>query len=345
MLTTSNDTWAQTIYQLQHGQTEKALHLAIDALVQGHLQAFDLTTHLLSRFGISRPLEWLKANVAIPEALWAFYLSQEEIKSPGMSMSRYLSLLAESAASEPGALVVASLQQDFNIDVSAKDAIKDIAAQLESKPTPAIPYADPKHLHQTFSSELCRFICRQLEPTVQPSLVVDPHTGKSSPNTHRKCYFSPWLINEMGLLGMLTELKWTTIKGGMGFGEPINLLLYPTGGEYKAHLDSFSAASLTPQRPQRTQTLLMGLMPEGSFSGGATRFELLNQDMVLHSGDLLIFDNVQQDGTPKENSLHRGMPVASGTKAILSKWYTKMPTPYDQQKEALKQKLMNSIKS
>jgi prolyl 4-hydroxylase len=41
----------------------------------------------------------------------------------------------------------------------------------------------------------------------------------------------------------------------------------------------------------------------------------------------VIWNNLYPDGTPNPDTLHQGMPVKAGHKAIITKWFRKPPSP------------------
>ena len=162
-------------------------------------------------------------------------------------------------------------------------------------------------------------------------------------HSHRACFQTQWLVSEMGLIGELLERRWAQLVGKPGFGEPVNLLCYPPGGEYKAHLDTIDPAQVSPARPQRTTTLLCGLNVNDDYLGGSTRFINKNLSYHLTGGDVLIFESISGTGEVLKSSLHCGEPVSQGVKRILSKWYTSSPTPYDEQRRQWREALLTQV--
>jgi prolyl 4-hydroxylase len=62
-------------------------------------------------------------------------------------------------------------------------------------------------------------------------------------------------------------------------------------------------------------------------SGGETAF--VNVGLVLppKAGMAVIWNNLYPDGTPNPDTLHQGMPVKAGHKAIITKWFRKPASP------------------
>ena len=56
-------------------------------------------------------------------------------------------------------------------------------------------------------------------------------------------------------------------------------------------------------------------------SGGETQFDEANLSIKPKAGLAMIWSNIQPDGSPAAKSLGRSMPVVSGHKAVLTKWF------------------------
>jgi prolyl 4-hydroxylase len=97
-------------------------------------------------------------------------------------------------------------------------------------------------------------------------------------------------------------------------GEPLQLLRYRTGGEYRPHMDA-----LPPAEPnQRILTMLVYLSED--YEGGETGFPRARISFRGRMGDALLFRNVTADGSPDPLTLHAGLPVSRGEKLIASRW-------------------------
>jgi prolyl 4-hydroxylase len=98
-----------------------------------------------------------------------------------------------------------------------------------------------------------------------------------------------------------------------GQGEPLQLLRYTPGGEYRAHMDA-----LPGEANQRILTALLYLNED--YEGGETAFLRTGLSYKGRLGDALLFRNVTGGGRPDPKSLHAGRPVERGTKLIASRW-------------------------
>ncbi|MET0245465.1 MAG: 2OG-Fe(II) oxygenase [Sphingomonas sp.] len=111
-------------------------------------------------------------------------------------------------------------------------------------------------------------------------------------------------------------------------GEPLTVLRYAPGQQYRPHLDTLSNTT-----NQRTTTAILYLSDD--YRGGETIFPLLDLEVRARAGDLLVFDNVDATGAPDPRSRHAGNPVQTGTKWIATRWIRKDPiSPWDLSDEA-----------
>jgi prolyl 4-hydroxylase len=96
-------------------------------------------------------------------------------------------------------------------------------------------------------------------------------------------------------------------------GEPLMILRYAPGQEYRLHSDAIAGAA-----NQRTMTVLLYL--NQGFAGGETHFPELDITIVPRGGEALLFDNLLVDGRPDPRARHAGKPVRAGTKWLATRW-------------------------
>lgn len=111
-------------------------------------------------------------------------------------------------------------------------------------------------------------------------------------------------------------------------GETIQGQRYAVGQEFRAHYDHFSPAQSFWQAEQKrggqrcwTAMAYLNAVEEG----GATEFPRLSLSIPPQPGALIVWNNMQPDGTPNPLSLHAGTPVVRGVKYVLTKWYRVRP--------------------
>ena len=98
------------------------------------------------------------------------------------------------------------------------------------------------------------------------------------------------------------------------WGEPLNILRYAPGQQYKPHHDGTGSDNVSV----RNLTALIWLNDE--FEGGETDFPKIDVRVRGEVGDMLVFRNVRDDGSFDERMIHAGLPVTSGVKWMASRW-------------------------
>jgi prolyl 4-hydroxylase len=111
-------------------------------------------------------------------------------------------------------------------------------------------------------------------------------------------------------------------------GETIQGQRYAVGQLFKEHHDFFYVSEPywpTEERSggQRTWTAMIFLNePE---AGGQTGFPSVGVRVTPRTGNLLVWNNMDEYGEPNMQSLHTGLPVEAGVKYIITKWYRERP--------------------
>jgi len=106
------------------------------------------------------------------------------------------------------------------------------------------------------------------------------------------------------------------------YGETLQGQHYLEKQEFKAHTDYFEGSQLMEHdggRGQRTYTFMIYLNEVKQ--GGETEFTRLNKIFSPSPGKALIWNNLNEDGTPNENTMHQAHPVIEGEKTIITKWF------------------------
>jgi prolyl 4-hydroxylase len=160
----------------------------------------------------------------------------------------------------------------------------------------------------------CRYIRDVGEAALQPSVVVDPATRRLIPHPIRTSdgtafgvYAEDLVVNAINR--RIAAASSTTIAQG----EPLQLLRYQGGQEYRPHMDALPA-----EQNQRVLTMLLYLSDD--YVGGETHFPRTGLSFRGKAGDALLFRNVTADGRADAMSLHAGLPVTQGTKLIATRW-------------------------
>lgn len=165
----------------------------------------------------------------------------------------------------------------------------------------------------------CEYLVDKAVPLLQPSVVIDPATGRSVPNPIRKSRGTAFGVYQEDLVVRAINCRISAATETKPVqGEPLQILAYGPGDEYRNHLDALPATD-----NQRVITALVYL--NDSYAGGETYFPHLDFAFRGEQGDALIFANVGAAGTPDPFSEHAGQPVKSGTKFIASRWIRQHP--------------------
>lgn len=164
------------------------------------------------------------------------------------------------------------------------------------------------------TAEECAYLIEAAQPLIAPSMVVDPRTGQMVPHPVRRSDFASFGVFHEDLAVSALNRRLASLSGtALEQGEPLQVLRYNPGGEYRSHVDALPATD-----NQRVATALVFL--NDGYDGGETCFERLGISFRGHPGDAIIFRNVAPDGTADPMTQHAGLPVTRGTKYIASRW-------------------------
>jgi prolyl 4-hydroxylase len=173
-------------------------------------------------------------------------------------------------------------------------------------------------------AEECAYLRTLAEPSLQPSFVIDPQTRARVPNPVRTSAGMSFGPIEEDLVIHSLNRRFAMITGtDVSWGEPLHILRYLPGQEYRPHIDALPGV-----QNQRHWTVLVYLNAE--YEGGETHFPELEVTIRGKIGDGLIFANVDADGRPDLRTRHAGCPVRSGSKWLATRWIRAEPYhPWD----------------
>jgi prolyl 4-hydroxylase len=227
---------------------------------------------------------------------------------------RALALLALAAASDPVAAQHLNLVEAMRIDPDGYP--EDTKTGTEISATPTV-----WHFPALLTREECAHIAQNASEILEEAMVADPRTG--APIAH------PVRTSSSGVIGPGREdlvvrainMRLAAITGThVNQGEPLIVLRYAPGQQYRPHIDALPAT-----KNQRIKTVLIYL--NDGYVGGETEFLANGLKVGGSAGDAIVFDNATVDGTPNQESRHAGLPVASGTKWLATRWIR--TKPYD----------------
>ena len=172
------------------------------------------------------------------------------------------------------------------------------------------------------SAQECDYLLARAEPQLQPSMVVDPATGRLIPHPVRTSEGAHFGVTQEDLAVSALNRRIAALTGtGPAQGESLQVLRYRPGMEYKPHLDALPA-----EPNQRILTVLVYLTDD--YEGGESHFLSSGLSFKGGRGDALMFWNVLPDGRPDPAARHAGLPVRRGVKTIASRWIRARPFVY-----------------
>lgn len=218
-------------------------------------------------------------------------------------------ILSRIKASDP----YAALQLNFSGKMRSEGEASRLPVEtLSEKPL-------VKTIRGLLSPEECRYVITLAKPQLRPSVVIDPRTGGQMPHpvrTSTGMSFGPTLedlvihkLNRRLARATGTRVEW---------GEPLHILSYAPGQQYRPHLDALPGVA-----NQRHWTVLVYL--NQGYGGGETRFDLAGVEFKGAEGDALIFRNVDEAGQGDPSTRHAGLPVTQGVKWLATRWIRQAP--------------------
>ena len=166
-----------------------------------------------------------------------------------------------------------------------------------------------------FSREECRYIQLLAAPWLEPAMIMATG-GKGVRDLHRdsdNAVITP--MREDLVIQAVNRCIAEASGTGVGWGEPLHVLRYGPGQQYRPHHD---AHAFGPVKKRRVATALLYLNEE--YEGGETHFPKLGFQVSAGTGDLLIFHNLDKDKQPDPRMIHAGRPVKSGRKWVAMRW-------------------------
>jgi prolyl 4-hydroxylase len=243
------------------------------------------------------------------------------LATAGMFYTNLLAMGVGGPADWPGAL--ARLRVEANRDprrARALDLIQRMALSGHGDPVSRpsgnllsnAPYV--MLFPQILSEEECDYLVAVAEPGFLPSRVINPATGEEYLDPVRTSEGSTvhWLITDPALHAIerrLAAASGTRVEQG----EPLQILRYAPGQQYRPHLDFIPGRS-----NQRLTTGLVYLNED--YEGGETCFVRTGLKVRGHKGDAVFFRNLLADGRADHLAEHAGLPVTRGAKLLASRW-------------------------
>ncbi len=202
----------------------------------------------------------------------------------------------------------AAVQQAFLAHVTCEARLAEM--------TPRIISSDPyiAIFPKLFSSAECRYLMVLGTPWMEQASVLGL-TGQSRLDNVRDAQSSavPQLAEDLVVQAINRAIA-AASGTEPGWGEPLNILQYNPGQQYKPHHDGTGTDNVSV----RNLTALIWLNDD--FEGGETDFPKIDVRVRGEVGDMLLFRNVRDSGAFDERMIHAGLPVTRGVKWMASRW-------------------------
>ena len=254
--------------------------------------------------GCARPQNWESALDCLAEAA----------EQGSDSAQRQMSILARL----PGAAVE---QHQSWASVRSQIAIEKLA---EAPPKIQLCESPRLRVIEGFASQAeAGWLIERARDRLRRATVVD-NAGVTSVEEARTNSGVEFLLADMDLIIEAIRLRISAAtRLPLPLFEPVQVLHYSPGQEFKPHHDFFDPklpghARQIRDHGQRIGTFLIYLNDD--YGGGEPAFPNEQLSYRGNSGDALFLANVDRSGNPDPASLHWGTPPTSGEKWILSQW-------------------------
>ncbi|MGZ8361377.1 MAG: 2OG-Fe(II) oxygenase [Allosphingosinicella sp.] len=223
-----------------------------------------------------------------------------------------LDLLHRRAATDPGARRQLALIDAMRLTATGDPVDAPRPESLSEQPAVA-------RVEALFTPEECEFLIAEAEPQLAPSLVIDPQTGRHVRNPIRTSDAMAFTYTAENPAIHALNRRIANVTGtAAAQGEPLQVLRYRGGQEYRPHVDAVAG-----DPNQRILTALVYL--SDGYKGGETMFISTGLKFRGGRGDALIFRNAFDDGRADPMAQHAGLPVTAGAKIIASRWIRARP--------------------
>lgn len=187
-------------------------------------------------------------------------------------------------------------------------------------------------LDDFMSAAECEAIARLIDGSLRPSTLTRQSRADKAYRTSRTSDLS--LLKDPAVAALDRKIA-AAVGIRLPYSEGIQGQRYDVGQEFREHTDYFAPESEEMRaygrdRGNRTWTFMVYL--NDVESGGGTSFVRLNQVVVPRQGRALAWNNLLPGGKPNPDTLHAGLPVETGHKLVITKWFREMgdgPMFYD----------------
>lgn len=176
-----------------------------------------------------------------------------------------------------------------------------------------------KQYKAAFTPAECEYVIAQSIRLLAPSQIVDPATGVARADTYRSSYTAIFGAGDGDPFLQVLSRRLATLTGcAHRCGEFLSVLYYRPGQQYLPHFDWLPPGNDLERGGQRAATALIYLNEE--YEGGGTYFETPNLEVAAMIGNVVVFENIDENGQPDQRTRHTGRPVKTGAKWLASRW-------------------------
>lgn len=227
---------------------------------------------------------------------------------------RAMDLLRAAAPDDPEAAAQIELIGKMGLGSNGEPSAEYTSQVLSESP-------EVKLFPGLFSKAECDYLIQVSKPLLRPSIVIDSRTGQHIPNpvrTSRGASFP--FVDENPAIHALNRRLAAASGTDVRSGEPMWVLRYAPGEQYREHSDALPGV---PPNQQRVLSFLAYLNED--YEGGETAFPAAGLKVRGRTGDGLLFRNASPEGMPDPRSVHAGLPVTRGAKHLASRWIRAAP--------------------
>jgi len=176
-------------------------------------------------------------------------------------------------------------------------------------------------LDNFLTEDECQYLIDLMQTDLRPSTVTNEDEIDKDFRTSKTFDFNK--INDP--VAAAIDIRICRTMGiNPSFSEEIQGQIYGVNEEFKAHTDYFTPGTdefneHAGTRGQRGWTFMIYL--NDVESGGETSFVEIGETFQPKTGSAVFWNNLYPDGQPNPDTMHHAMPVNSGFKAVITKWF------------------------
>lgn len=227
---------------------------------------------------------------------------------------RAMALLRKAAPEDAGAAAQLKLIESMRLSPNGEPEREFTGETLSEAP-------QVQAFRKLFTAAECDYLISAARPMLQPSSVIDPQTGAHVPNPVRTSSGASFpFVDENPAIHALNRRLAAASATDVHAGEPLWVLHYAPGEQYRQHSDALPGVAPSQQR---VLTFLVYLNED--YEGGETTFPAVGVEFRGRRGDGLLFRNATPDGSPDPRAVHAGLPITRGVKHLASRWIRAAP--------------------